>query len=238
MQRPLYALSIAGGRGERLRPITDDLPKSMVPVNGKPLLEHQVEWLAAQGVTDVVFLCGYLGDRIREHFGDGAPFGVKAHYSFEDTPLGRGGAVRKGMELVPKDADRVVVTNGDNLTSQRLDELLELHVARNAMATMMLTPFPSQYGVVESDESNMVTSFIEKGKLPVWINAGVYVFSTDIANLLPERGDHETTAFPALAARRRMAALRSTAPWYTIDSQKELREVSELVKSGALLSPR
>ena len=93
----LYALSIAGGRGERLKPITDDLPKSMVPVDGRPLIERQAAWFVSQGVTDVVFLCGYLGEKIQDHFQDGARFGFRAHYSFEETPLGRGGAVRKGL---------------------------------------------------------------------------------------------------------------------------------------------
>ena len=230
----LYALSIAGGRGERLKPITDDLPKSMVPVDGRPLIERQAAWFVSQGVTDVVFLCGYLGEKIQDHFQDGARFGFRAHYSFEETPLGRGGAVRKGLELVPPDAGHVIVTNGDNLTSLRLDDLVSLHFARNAVATMMLTPFQSQYGVVEVGESDMVTSFVEKGRLPMWINAGIYVFAREIEDLLPEVGDHETTTFPMLAAEGRLAALRSEATWFTIDSQKELREVSDRLRAGSL----
>ena len=230
----LYALTIAGGRGERLRPITDELPKSMAPVAGKPLLERQVEWLVAGGVTDVVFLCGYMGEKIREHFGDGSAFAVRAHYSFEETPLGRGGAVRQGMEFVPSSAEYVIALNGDNLTAQDLGELVEVHQSRGATATMMLTPFMSPYGVVEVDEAGMVSSFVEKGRLPLWINAGIYVFSRGIAGLLPEIGDHETTAFPQLASEGRLAALRSSAPWYTVDSPKELRELSALVENGDL----
>ena len=230
----LYALSIAGGRGERLKPITDDLPKSMVPVDGRPLIERQTEWFVSQGVTDVVFLCGYLGEKIQDHFQDGSRFGFRAHYSFEETPLGRDGAVRKGLGLVPSDAGHVIVTNGDNLTSLRLEELVNLHTARHAVATMMLTPFQSQYGVVEVGESDMVTSFVEKGRLPLWINAGIYVFAREIEELLPKIGDHETTTFPRLASEGRLAALRSEAPWLTIDSPKELREVSEKLRSGSL----
>ena len=214
----LYALSIAGGRGERLKPITDDLPKSMVPVDGRPLIERQAAWLVSQGVTDVVFLCGYLGEKIQEHFQDGARFGFRAHYSFEETPLGRGGAVRKGLELVPADAGHVIVTNGDNLTSLRLEDLVSLHFARNAVATMMLTPFQSQYGVVEVGESDMVTSFVEKGRLPLWINAGIYVFNRGIEDLLPVVGDHETTTFPMLAARG--AAGRAAVGGYVVHDRQ------------------
>ena len=99
---------------------------------------------------------------------------------------------------------------------------------------MMLTPFQSQYGVVEVGESDMVTTFVEKGRLPMWINAGIYVFAREIEDLLPEVGDHETTTFPMLAAEGRLAALRSESTWFTIDSQKELREVSDRLRAGSL----
>ena len=98
----MYALILAGGQGERLRPLTDNLPKPMVPVAGKPILAHQVAWLKKAGVTDVVFLAGYLWQAIEDYFGDGQAFGIHAHYSLEDSPLGRGGAIRQGMSLVPE----------------------------------------------------------------------------------------------------------------------------------------
>ena len=230
----LYALTIAGGRGERLKPLTDSLPKPMVPLNGRPMIAYQVDWMVSQGVTDIVFLCGYLGEKIQGYFGDGSRHGFAAHYSYEDQPLGRGGAVRKGLSLVPRQAEYVVVTNGDNVTNQPLDELVDLHRHRRAMATMMLVPFPSQYGVVQSDDDGMVMEFIEKGRLPFWINAGVYVFAREIESRLPKVGDHETTTFQDLAAERRLAALKSNARWLTVDSPKELREVSEALKSGML----
>lgn len=230
----MYALTIAGGRGERLRPLTDTVPKAMVPVNGRPLLAYQVEWMRSQGVTDVIFLCGYLGEKIREHFGDGRAYGIQAHYSFEESPLGRGGAVRKGFGLVPADERDVLVTNGDILTAQPVSELLDIHLRRGAAATMMLSPYPSQYGVVEADDQNMVTSFVEKGSLPFWINAGVYVFSREVETRLPELGDHEVTTFPALAEERRLAALRSTATWMSVDGPKDLSEAAGALSRGAL----
>ena len=104
----MYALILAGGKGERLRPLTDTLPKPMVPVCGKPILLHQIEWLKAAGVTDVVFLAGYLWETIQDYFGDGKGFGIRAHYSVEDAPLGRGGAIRNGFPLVPEEEETVV----------------------------------------------------------------------------------------------------------------------------------
>ena len=230
----MYALTIAGGRGERLRPLTDTVPKAMVPVEGRPLLSYQVEWMRAQGVTDVVFLCGHLGERIVDYFGDGSRFGIRAHYSHEETPLGRGGAVRKGLSLVPRDEPYVLVANGDNVTNQPFSALVELHEKRNAVATLMLVPYQSQVGVVSVDERSTVTEFVEKGSLPFWINAGIYVFSRGIEELLPEVGDHETTTFPALAAEGRLAALKSDALWMTVDGPKDLSECAAAIRDGAL----
>ena len=230
----MYALTIAGGRGERLRPFTDTVPKAMVPVNDRPLLSYQVQWMRTQGVTDVVFLCGYLGQKIVDYFGGGSEFGIRAHYSHEETPLGRGGAVRKGLSLVPEDEPYVLVANGDILTNQPFSRLVELHERRSALGTMMLVPFQSQFGVVSVDERGMVTEFVEKGDLPFWINAGVYVFSREIEELLPEVGDHETTTFPALAAEGRLAALKSDALWMTVDGPKDLSECATAISNGAL----
>ena len=95
----MYALILSGGMGERLRPLTNDIPKPMAPVNGKPILWYQIEWLKLAGVTDVVFLAGYRWESIKEYFGDGADFGFNAHYSVEDSPLGRGGAIRNGLRM-------------------------------------------------------------------------------------------------------------------------------------------
>lgn len=224
-----YALTIAGGRGERLKPLTDNLPKPMVPLNGKPMLSYQVDWMRRQGVTDVVFLCGYKGDKIQDYFGDGESSGITAHYSFEDEPLGRGGAVRKGLSQVPEDAGTVLVTNGDNVTDLNLADMMKIHRDADALASMMLAPYPSQYGIVETDENGLVTQFVEKGHLPIWINAGVYLFERSIEERLPKVGDHETSTFQELAAERRMAALKSDALWLTVDSPKDLREIEALL---------
>ncbi|MDP6823415.1 MAG: nucleotidyltransferase family protein [Dehalococcoidia bacterium] len=223
----MYALTIAGGRGERLKPFTDTVPKAMTPVNGRPILEYQVRWMRSQGVTDVVFLTGYLSETIRTHFGGGDRYGIRAHYSHEDQPLGRGGALRQGLSMVPDGEETVLVTNGDTLTDLDLAQLLAIHRKRDAMATLMLTRHPSQFGLVRMGDDDMVVEFAEKGPLPLWINAGVYLFNTAVEPLLPEIGDHEVSTFPQLAGEKRLAALPSDAMWLTVDSAKDLREVSE-----------
>ena len=228
----MFALTIAGGKGERLRPLTDNLPKPMVDVGGKPLLHHQVDMLLNSGVTDVVFLCGYLGERIRDHFKDGAELGFRAHYSFEDQPLGRGGALRKGFGLVPESERLVFALNGDIVTTQPLAELKQRQAETDAMATVMLTPYPNTYGVVETDAAGIVTRFAEKIPLPHWINAGVYLFKREIESLLPKQGDHEDSTFPQLAKEGKLAALKSKAPWRAVDNFKDHTEAQSLVASS------
>ena len=232
----MYAMILAGGKGERLRPLTDTLPKPMVPVCGKPILLHQVEWLTRAGVTDVVFLAGYLWQTIKDYFGDGSRFGVRAHYSVEDSPLGRGGAIRQGIPLVPEDEDTMVVLNGDIITDQQLESLIYQHQEKkdanpSHLATLMVAPMVSPYGLVELGPQDQVLGFREKVEMPHWINAGVYVFERRIAAELPELGDHETETFPRLAQAGQISALKSRAFWRSVDSFKDLREAEEFLQS-------
>jgi NDP-sugar pyrophosphorylase family protein len=234
MSDRFFALSIAGGRGERLRPLTDNRPKPMVEINGKPIIGYQVDWMRAQGVTDVVFLLGYRGEMIEDYFGDGSNHGITAHYSHEESPLGRGGAIKQGLSLVPTDTKNVLVTNGDVITNQPLDPIAKLHAESSAMGTMMLVPYPSQYGVVESNDQSIVTQFIEKGSLPFWINAGVYLFDRQIESLLPDIGDHETTTFQDLAKQGRLSAYHSKMAWTSIESPKDLSDLTTQINEGHL----
>ena len=230
----MYALILAGGKGERLRPLTDTLPKPMVPVCGKPILEHQVTWLKAGGVTDVVFLAGYRWEAIKDHFGDGTAFGINAHYSVEDSPLGRGGAIKKGFPKVPETEETVAVLNGDVITAETLDNLSARHRERRSaneshMATILVVPMVSPYGLVEMDETGTVTGFREKVEMEHWINGGIYLFERTIAAELPDIGDHETETFPRLAQAGQLAAFRSRSFWHSVDSLKDLREAEEYV---------
>ena len=212
--------------------MTDAVPKPMVQVAGQPILHHQARWLMAGGVTDLVFLAGYSWEVIRDYFGDGSAFGFRAQYSIEDTPLGRGGAIRKGMECVPLSEDPVVVVNGDIVTDMMVRELLARYrddLGRNPqhLATIAVVPFQSPYGIVDVGEADRVLGFREKVELPFWINAGVYVLARAVEAGLPELGDHETETFPALAAAGQLTAYRFTGYWRSVDSFKDLREAEE-----------
>ena len=222
----LYALVLAGGKGERLRPLTADRPKPMVLVNEKPILQHHLEWLAGNGVTDAVLLCGYKHEAIEAYFGDGARFGLRVHYSIEDTPLGRGGAFKRGFEQVPESEQTVIGTNGDNIVEQRLTPLLQRHRRSRAVATVMLAPLRSPFGVVRLSRGNRIVGFEEKPLLPYWVNAGVYALEREFFAMLPDVGDHETTVFPELATQGRLFGFRSEAYWKPIDTVKDVTEAA------------
>ena len=234
----MYALILAGGQGERLRPLTDSVPKPMVPLCGKPILAHQVEWLKSAGVTEVVFLAGYRWEAIRDYFGDGRKFGIHVQYSVEDTPLGRGGAIRKGLPLVPESEECVVALNGDVVTREGLKSILDRHwekkkASPSHLATIMVVPMVSPYGLVDMDEADDVVGFREKVEMPHWINAGVYIMDRHIFSELPELGDHETETFPRLAQDGRISAYKSRAFWRSVDSFKDLREAEEHLSQRA-----
>ncbi|MEO6713700.1 MAG: nucleotidyltransferase family protein [Mycobacteriales bacterium] len=223
----MYALIIAGGEGERLRPLTNDRPKNMVPVAGRPLVEHQIDWLRENGVTDVVLLTGYRADVLQAHLGDGSRFGVRTQYSHEDEPLGRGGALKQGWTRVPGGEQYVIACNGDILTDQPLAPIVEYHREKQAVATIMLSALRSPFGIVDVEDDGRVVSFREKPVLPFWVNAGIYVLSREFFGLLPDRGDHETTTFPGLAEQGKLFAFKSEASWRSVDSIKDLSEAEK-----------
>ena len=230
----MHALILAGGKGERLRPLTDTLPKPMAPVAGRPILEHQLDWLKQAGVNSVVFLAGYRWEAIREHFGDGSRYGMRVSYSVESSPLGRGGAIKQGFPMAVEDEGPVVVTNGDIITRQPLNGIIDFHCTSPARingpcVTLLAVPMVSPYGLVDMDESGGVVGFREKVELPHWINGGVYVIDREVFSEFPDLGDHEVETFPHLAQAGRIAAFRTRLFWTSIDSFKDLREAEDFV---------
>ena len=229
----MYALIISGGEGQRLRPLTDDRPKSMVPIAGKPIVDRQLEWLRGGGVTNVVLLCGYKSEVLQAHVADGSRQGLSVEYSVEEEPLGRGGALKQGFALVPASEERVVACNSDILTDQSVADVVAFHKEKGAVATAMLSPLRSPYGIVDVADDGRIESFREKPQLPYWVNAGIYVFSREFFGLLPDRGDHETTTFPKLAAEGRLFGYKSSAYWRPVDSIKDVAEAERELASAS-----
>jgi mannose-1-phosphate guanylyltransferase len=219
----------------RLRPFTDDKPKALIPVNGKPISEYQIHWLAKEGGVDAVtFACGHKWEKLKEHFG--STFGgIPVDYSVEDSPLGTGGAIKRALDGHPSD-ELVVIANGDIITDLPLKRMIDAHRdAGEISASMLVVPYKSRFGVVKIDKLKVVRGFEEKAAFPdVWINGGVYVLNTKkIAKNLPDKGDIERETFPKLVTRGELLSYPYYGEWTYVDSIKDLMELEQTIKAPA-----
>lgn len=171
--------------------------------------------------------CGYRHEVITDYFGNGEKWSMRIEYAVEAEPMGRGGAIRHAFGRLAGAPELVLATNGDVITNLQLAPVLESHRASGNLATVVLTPYVSTFGLVEVNEDDHVIGFHEKPTLPYWINAGIYLMSREAIGMLPEVGDHERTTFPQLAEQRRLGAFKSAAYWRSVDTVKDLSEVSK-----------
>jgi mannose-1-phosphate guanylyltransferase len=202
--RALKAVILVGGMGTRLRPLTDNCPKPIVPVLNRPFLEHTLAYLKQFGIEDVVLAMSFLPEAIQEYFGDGGRCGMRLTYCVEKDPLGTAGAVKNAEAYLDTP---FVVLNGDNVfTDMDLNEMFAFHCENKSKATIALTwvENPSSFGVVETDENQKVRRFIEKPPLAEatthWINAGGYILEPEVLEHVPP-GQHymfEKGLFPHL----------------------------------------
>ncbi|MDG7010658.1 MAG: nucleotidyltransferase family protein [Nitrososphaerota archaeon] len=231
----MRAIILSGGLGMRLRPLTDDKPKVLIPVNGRPISEYQIEWLVKEGGVDAVtFACGYKWERLKEHFGKSFG-GVPVDYSVESEPLGTGGGIKRALEG-HESQETVVVTNGDIMTDLPLKRMVEEFQSAGGMpASMLVVPYRSRFGVVKIDKLKMVRDFDEKPAFPdVWINGGVYVLNgPKLAKSLPEKGDIERETFPKLVTHGELMSYPYYGEWNFVDSMKDLMELEASLKAPA-----
>jgi len=183
----MKAVILVGGEATRLRPLTCNTPKIMVPVLNRPFFEHLVGYLKVHNIIDIVLAVGKSPEQIQDYFGDGSKFGVRIAYSIEDFPMGTAGAVKNAERFLD---DSFTVFNGDIFTDIDLSAMMRLHRENKAIASLALTPVedPTIYGVVETDSQGRVKRFIEK---PSWdkvttnmINAGIYILDPDILSYI------------------------------------------------------
>lgn len=179
----MKAVVMAGGEGSRLRPLTIRRPKPMVPIVGKPVMEHILNLLKRHGITEVVITVQYLASNIEDYFGNGSQFGMRITYSREDVPLGTAGSVKNAEDQL---TEPFLVISGDALTDYNLTDIIKYHQEKKAMATLTLAHVhnPLEYGVIITNEEGHITQFLEK---PSWgevfsdtINTGIYVLDPKI----------------------------------------------------------
>lgn len=234
---PRRAMLLAAGRGTRLHPLTDTISKCMIPIAGKPLLEHNVRALRSYGVSDLMINLHYLPETVINYFGDGSPWDVRISYSLEPELLGTAGAVKK----VEKFFDGpFFVWYGDNLSTCRLDRLWRFHRARRSVATIALyyREDPAQSGIVGLDENDRVTRFLEKPRLDQifsqWVSAGILVLERDVLEAIPAGvSDFGRDILPALLERD-AAVFGYRMPedeglWW-IDTARDLERVERLFR--------
>jgi mannose-1-phosphate guanylyltransferase len=184
---PFKAVVLAGGEATRLRPLTCNTPKMMVPVLNRPLFEHLVNYLKKHNIVDIILAVGKSSEEIQDHFGDGSKLGVRLAYSVEDLPLGTAGAVKNAERFLD---EAFAVLNGDIFTEIDLGRMMRLHDENRAVASLALTPVedPTIYGVVETNGESRVKRFIEKpprDKVTTnMINAGIYILEPSILNCI------------------------------------------------------
>ena len=238
----MKAVILAGGLGTRLYPVTYAVPKAMVPIANRPLLERILGWLVRGEVREVALAVCYKPEIIREHFKDGRDFGVRLEYMVESEPLGTGGAAKNCAEFLD---GPFVVMNGDILTSFDLSAMIEFHARKRAAATIaaVLVADPSRYGVVESDPEDRVKRFLEKPAAGAmrdqYINAGVYIFERDLLAEMPQPPfSMERDFFPHLLAKQfPFYSFRTEGYWIDVGTAESYRQVHFDILDGKLQVP-
>lgn len=235
----MKAVVMAGGEGSRLRPITANRPKPLVPVGNLPIMAHILEVLRRNDITDVLVTLHYLADEVQGYFGDGSDFGVNLTYSIEDIPLGTAGSVKKAESFLQ--GEPFLIISGDALTDCDLKGAVEFHRLQAAEATIVLSRVsdPSEFGMVTLDDQDRVTALSEK---PAWshvssdtVNTGIYVIEPRVLDLLApgKRYDWSRDVFPMLlASGSKIVGFTADGYWCDVGTIEQYREAQQKLLSG------
>ena len=215
--RPRKAVLLLGGKGTRFRPITYELPKALLPIQGKTVPEYLIELFKHYNITDLYFSVGYKAEKIMDYFGDGSKFGVSITYIHENEPLGSAGALKLAREYLD---EPFILTNGDELKDIDLEEMFEFHKQSKALVTAALTTVkdPSAYGVAKL-QGNKILEFVEKPKVEDapsnLINSGLSIWNPEVIDLIPEGFSmYEKDIFPKLAKQEKLFGYIFSGQWF------------------------
>lgn len=241
---PRKAMLLTAGRGTRLRPLTDNIPKCMVPILGKPLLEHTIEHFRRYGITQIIINLHYLPEVVPAYFGDGGRWGVELTYATEAELLGTAGSVRNSATFFD---GPFFVWYGDNLSNCRLDLLWQQHLSQGGVATIALhqREDPTQSGIVGLDSDNRITRFVEKPRLDQifshWVNAGIFLLERSVINEIPLAApvDFGRDVFPQLLARNHRLygyQMSNGEDLWWVDTVDDLKRVQSNVSAQMITS--
>ncbi len=214
---PSIAIILAGGKGTRLRPITYETPKPLIPIHGRPLIFHILDLFRKYKINNVLLSVGYMKDKIKKRLGNGSKFGLNIVYLEEDEPLGTGGPLKLAKKYLTK---TFIVSNGDELKKINITEMFNFHRQNKALATIALTKVdnPSAYGVAELD-GKRIAKFIEKPKIEDapsnLINAGFYIMEPEMLSYIPNGFCMlERDVFPKIAEEGKLFAFPFSGQWF------------------------
>jgi len=218
----LKAIILAGGRGKRLKPITDYVPKPLIPIKNIPIIEWQIKYLKKFGVSEIIICSGYKAEMI-ENYINNKKLGIKITFSVEKKPLGTGGAIKKvGNKIKEKS---FIVINGDIITNIDLKKLLK---KENSIASIQLK---TKFGILQTNDDKIIKFNEKKVISDLWMNAGIYHLNKEIIKELPDVGDIEKTLFPNFAKKEKLFTIKfRNTQWYSVDSFKDMEECEAVVE--------
>ncbi|HIH24567.1 TPA: NTP transferase domain-containing protein [Candidatus Woesearchaeota archaeon] len=227
---PSTAVILAGGKGSRLKPLTDKMPKALVPVNGKPIVQYNIELCKRFGVKNIILSVGHMADQIKERFGDGSALGVNISYIEEKEPMGTAGPLRL---LKNRLTETFILMNGDEIKDVNLIKMYRVHLEHYARATIALTTVedPSAYGVAMLD-GNKIVRFVEKPKREDapsnLINAGLYIIEPEVITLIPEGYSQiENDIFPRLSRAGILYGYPFSGQWFDTGTPERLTRAAK-----------
>ena len=237
----MQAVILVGGQGTRLRPITYDVPKALVPLRNRPFIGYMLDFLRSGGLDGAVLSLGYLPTPIQEYLAECDLNGFSVNYAVEDSTLGTAGGIKNASRYIEGDSP-VVAVNGDVLSGMDLKNMIEKHESSGALATITLTSVedPTAYGLVEVDHDMVVHRFIEKPAADEvttsLVNAGIYVLEPEVLEMIPPHREVsiEREIFPELRAMGQLRAYISGSYWRDIGTPRSYLAASHDVLSGAV----
>jgi mannose-1-phosphate guanylyltransferase len=225
----MKAALLVGGAGTRMRPLTYVIPKCLLPVGGKPLLERTLTYLGGHGITEFVLCVSYLKKQIIDTFGDGKALGIKIEYAQSENPLGTAGQLRTAAPFLK---ETFLAMNGDIVTNLNIGNLVQTHKKSGGVATIALKEFGVRipYGHVVVDGTGKVTAFEEKPTLNYMANAGVYVLEPRVFDAIPvgRSSSLETEVFPSLISKGELiTSYYESAYWADVGSMADFERVND-----------
>jgi NDP-sugar pyrophosphorylase family protein len=227
MSYPKQAIILCGGQGTRIRDVTkDELQKTMLSINGKPVIEYLIDLYRLYGIEEIFLSVGHHKESIKKYFGDGSNLGVSIKYIEENEPMGTGGALGLARSYI---RGTFILSNGDDLTNVNIRDMYKVHNDKGAMLTIALTQVedPREYGSVVVDGVGKVLDFCEKNSevISKWINSGLYIMELDVFNFIPSgKSSMEKDSMPNMVKTGRVFGYEYLGNWIDVGNKTRYEE--------------